>query len=289
MGSKSKICEKVCRLFPKADNFYDVFGGGFSISHFMLLHRRNHYKQFHYNELRKGMGQLIQDAIAGKYSYENYSPEWISREDFSKRRENEPFVKIIWSFGNNGETYLFGKEIEERKRSMHYAICFNQFDDFAREVFGMERFKDGLSITDKRLFLKNRIKDKKMDRLDLQQLQQLERLQQLQQLEQLPISYTELDYSKVEIKPHSVIYCDPPYKGTADYQSKFNTEKFLDWANEIREPLFISEYNISDKRFKKIASFDKRSLLSINKDNKLVKEEGVWVNRAGYIKLLGGK
>ena len=25
MGSKSKICEKVCSIFPKADNFYDLW------------------------------------------------------------------------------------------------------------------------------------------------------------------------------------------------------------------------------------------------------------------------
>ena len=39
MGSKSGIVTELCRAFPKADNFYDLFGGGFAVSHFMLLHR----------------------------------------------------------------------------------------------------------------------------------------------------------------------------------------------------------------------------------------------------------
>ena len=52
LGSKSKICDKVCSIFPKAENFYDLFGGGFSISHFMLKHRFKDYKHFHFNEIR---------------------------------------------------------------------------------------------------------------------------------------------------------------------------------------------------------------------------------------------
>lgn len=36
MGSKKKIMETLQRYFPPADNFYDLFGGGFSVTHFML-------------------------------------------------------------------------------------------------------------------------------------------------------------------------------------------------------------------------------------------------------------
>ena len=66
------------------------------------------------------------------------------------------------------------------------------------------------------------------------------------------------------IPDNSVVYLDPPYKGTFDYSKTvkstshamkntglFNTEEFLDWAYEIgkKHPTFISEYDINDDRF----------------------------------------
>lgn len=299
MGSKSKICEDVCRLFPSADNFYDLFGGGFSVTHFMLKHRSKHFKEFHFNELRPGICGLVKDAIAGNYNYSVYKPEWVSREMFEARKEIDPMIKIIWSFGNNGKGYLFGKDIEQDKKSMHMAIVFNEFNDYAKEVFGVDNFADGLDINSKRLYLKNRIKVLGRDRLDLEQLEQLEqlqrlqrlqRLQQLQQLEQLHFYNT--SYENVQIKENSVIYCDIPYGGTAEYDKSsenFNRNKFFEWANNQANPVFISEYNIEDDRFKCIAHFKKRSLLSSNKDNKLIKTEKVYVNRAGYLKLMSRK
>jgi len=57
------------------------------------------------------------------------------------------------------------------------------------------------------------------------------------------------------------VYCDIPYFGTADYGG-FDHDKFFDWAATRDFPVLISEYNISDKRFKLIYEIDKRSLLS---------------------------
>jgi site-specific DNA-adenine methylase len=73
-GSKSSIVKDVVKIFPKSTHFYDLFGGGFSITHAMLLHRKNGFKHFHFNEIRQGMTELIQDAIQGKYSYNVYKP-----------------------------------------------------------------------------------------------------------------------------------------------------------------------------------------------------------------------
>jgi hypothetical protein len=301
MGSKSKICAEVCSLFPKAENFYDLFGGGFSITHFMLKNRSKDFKKFHFNEIRPGMCDLIKDAIAGKYNYNKFLPEWISREDFLRRHETGPYINILWSFGNNGESYLFGKDIEEYKRSMHMAIVFNQFNDKAKEILGMEKFRDGYSIKDRRLLLRDRInflsKGKPVDQ-QLQQLQQIERLQQLQQLEQLErlqqlqqLYFYSASYESVLIKENSVIYCDIPYGGTAEYDknSSFNRKEFFDWADNIKEPVYISEYNVEDNRFFQISAKTKRSLLSPNKDNKLSKSEKVYINRAGYNKLIEKK
>jgi len=294
MGSKSKIVLEIIRRLPKAENFYDLFGGGFSITHAMLKHRYKDFKQFHFNELREGVVTLIKDSIAGKYSYDVFKPKWISREEFFEKKENDAYIKIIWSFGNRGGSYMFGKDIEEDKRSLHQAIVFNEFNDFAKEIFGIDGFKEGYSINEKRLYLKNRLKLLKkqegishlsnLERIErLQQLEQLQQLERLQLLQRLPKpEFYSGSYEKIVIKQNSVIYCDPPYANTADYESSFNTPKFLDWAADNSHPVFISEYEVSDKRFYKVFEIDKRSMLSATKDVTLVKKERLYANRAAY-------
>ncbi len=291
MGSKSKILKRFCGIFPSAENFYDVFGGGFSVTHFMIENRRSHFKNFYFNEIRPGICELIQDAIAGKYNYDVFLPKWVSREEFLKKKDFDPYIKMVWSFGNNGKDYLFNKDLECQKKSLHNAIVFNDFDNFSREILGVKSFHKGYGIKEKRLFLKNRLRSlKKFGRLDLEQLQQLQQLQQLEQLQRLQqlktqkynLFFTNLDYRKVEIKKNSVIYCDPPYKETTGYDYKFNHQEFYDWADSINEPVFISEYNINDKRFKCVKKILKRSLLNSDKKNTLIKEEKIFVNKKAF-------
>jgi site-specific DNA-adenine methylase len=280
-GSKTKLIEKIARFFPNADHFYDLFGGGFSVSHYMLIHRRKSYKHFHYNELRPGLCELIRDAISGKYSYDNFKPPFVSREEFFAKKESCAYTKIIWSFGNNGEDYLFGKELEAPKRSMHMAVVFDEFDSFMRDFFKIDRWPIDLTITGKRLYLKRlinkRVDLEQLERLEqLQRLQQLEQLQRLQQLERLEL--TNLDYKQVKINENSVIYCDIPYKGTADYGSSFDHSEFFDWADAQVNPVLISEYNVDDGRFRLLKEFSHRTTFS-NGGNSAVKER-LYCNRA---------
>jgi site-specific DNA-adenine methylase len=312
MGSKSGICDELIRIFPSADHFYDLFGGGFSVTHAMMINRSKDFKKFHFNEIRSGMCDLIKDAIYGKYNYKVFKPEFVDRETFFSIKEKEPYIKICWSFGNNGRDYLFSKEIEPYKKSMHQAVVFNEFDDLAKEVFGCSEFKEGYLIDSRRHILRSRIeyfrKNGKIPKLlipflpkktknfrQLQQLQQLQRLeqlellerlqqlQQLQRLEQLELlerlEFSSLSYDQVDFKSNSIIYCDPPYNNTAKYDSHFNHSKFLNWANEQTSPVFISEYKIDDKRFKPLFKIQKRSLLSQDKTMK-VKNEFVFGNKS---------
>ena len=262
-GSKTKIIDKISKFFPNADNFYDLFGGGFSVSHYMIANRSKSYSNFHYNELRPGLCELIQNAIAGKYNYDVFKPEWISRERFMAEKESSAYIKIIWSFGNNGDDYLFGKELEQQKRSMHMAVVFDEFDDLFKNGFGIDKWPNHLDITGKRLYLKMQIRALKKDRCDLQRLQQLERHQQVQQLERLQqLNFTNLDYRLVGIKPNSVIYCDIPYSNTSMYDGDFSHKDFFDWAAAQQNPLFISEYEVKDPRFHLLKEFVHRSTFS---------------------------
>lgn len=78
-----------------------------------------------------------------------------------------------------------------------------------------------------------------------------------------------LDFSKIEIKPDSVIYCDPPYRGTDVYDKEqaFDYDRFYDWCCEQKEPVFVSEYWMPEDRFEPIAEFAHRSTLSDTANN----------------------
>jgi hypothetical protein len=247
-GSKDKIIHKIASIFPKADHFYDLFGGGFSVTHYMLLFHATKYKQFHFNELESSTVTLIKDAISGRYSYDVFKPKWIDRATFERDKNHDAYTRIIWSFGNNQKGYIFGKEIESDKRSLHQAIIFDEWDSNAVAILGISKWPSHLSIRGRRLMCRTLVRARG-ERLDLERLEQLERLQRLQQLERLQrlqrleqLELTSLSYDQVTITPNSIIYCDPPYKGTAGYVSNFDHDKFWQWVRNHQTPIFISEY-----------------------------------------------
>jgi 16S rRNA G966 N2-methylase RsmD len=202
-------------------------------------------------------------------------------------------IKVLWSFGNNGRDYLFSKKIEPYKKSLHNAIVFNDFDALAKQVMGCSSFREGYDIKSRRLVLRKIIEAYRKTAVPeflypflkqnerLQQLEQLERLQQLEQLEQREqLNYYNLSYEQVPIKNNSIIYCDPPYAGTSKYDGGLDHKAFFNWADDQVNPVFISEYNIPDKRFTEVWSIKKRSNISALKTLN-IKIEKLYVNKAG--------
>ena len=51
-------------------------------------------------------------------------------------------------------------------------------------------------------------------------------------------------YDKVNIKPNSLVYCDPPYWGTKGYRTNFNHQEFYEWVEALDPSItvLISEY-----------------------------------------------
>ena len=78
----------------------------------------------------------------------------------------------------------------------------------------------------------------------LERLQGLESLQSLQSLESLQ-SLTG-DYQSIAIMPDSVVYCDPPYRGTSGYKTAFDHDRFYDWLRSVPFPVYVSEYAMPD-------------------------------------------
>lgn len=121
-GSKNKLAERIVSLLPKRTHLIDLFCGGCAVSHAALL--RNKYEHIHINDINWMCPTLFIDALNGKYQNET---RWISREDFFKLKDTDPYVAVVWSFGNNLRSYLYSKEIEPLKKAIHYAIFFHDY------------------------------------------------------------------------------------------------------------------------------------------------------------------
>jgi DNA adenine methylase len=80
------------------------------------------------------------------------------------------------------------------------------------------------------------------------------------------VTFSNLDYTELEIPPNSIIYCDPPYKDTTKYNSHFDHDHFWDWCRDKvmeKHTVFISEY-IAPSDFDCIWQKEVKSSLSAN-------------------------
>ena len=118
MGSKNSIAQWVVEHIPGADVFVDLFAGGCAVTHAALLSGR--FGRIIANDITDAP-QLFRDAVEGKFKDER---RWISRDDFLRLKDSDPYVRYCWSFGNAGQDYLYSKEVEPWKRAVHYARIF---------------------------------------------------------------------------------------------------------------------------------------------------------------------
>lgn len=263
MGSKNRIAEWIINNLPPAEHFYDLFGGGGAITHCALLSGK--YKYVHYNELNPLIAKAFKMAVDGEFKNEN---RWISREDFFKLKDTDPYVALCFSFGNDCKTYAYSSKNEELKKALHYAICFNDFSLLKEMNIHIDETLRG------RLEICKAVNNVILQHLiNLNRLQRLERLDRLQGLEPLKdIQITNLDYRDVEIEKDSVVYCDIPYKNTKNYSiGDFNHDEFYEWTRKQKN-IFISEYEMPND-FKIVNEKNIKSNLCATSNRKTVTEK----------------
>ena len=129
-GSKNKIAQWVISNLPSGDTLIDLFAGGCAVTHAALLSGK--WNQIVANDIDDAP-QLFMDAVHGKYANEK---RWISREDFHRLKNSDPYVSLCWSFGNNRTDYLYSKESEPWKKALHYARVFG--DTSLLREFGVD-------------------------------------------------------------------------------------------------------------------------------------------------------
>ena len=267
-GSASKIVS-VMRLYqPQATTVYDVFCGGFAISEELIKRGYN----VHASDLNTAVVNLIHETLYGdcKDPQTNESifehPRFIHRDEFEARNNDDDwfagYVKCIWSFGNNNKGYLYSPENERLKEAAHNLVVDGVMSDelpvpkiAQKQIVNYKTFQGRR----KALGYYARAKHAEYRNIELERLRSLENLQRLRSLENL-------SYDEVDIEPGAIIYCDPPYIGTAGYianDTTFDHQKFYDWCREKAKtnPVFVSEYHCPSD-FKSIYEFERRQTLS---------------------------
>ena len=116
-GSKNSIAKWVISNLPASHTFVDLFAGGCAVTHAAILSGK--FGRFIANDIAE-YPQVFRDAIDGKYRNEC---RWISREDFFRLKDDDPYVRLCWSFGTGMQTYLYSPEVERFKKHMH-AVFF---------------------------------------------------------------------------------------------------------------------------------------------------------------------
>ena len=266
MGSKNKLAERIVSLLPRAEHLYDVFCGGCAIAHCAALSGK--YEHIHINDI-SDMPQLFVDAVAGKYRDER---RWISREDFFALKDSDPYIRSCWSFGNNGQDYLYSREIEPYKRAVWMMLTADSVRE-RRQAY-REVVRQLVPL----------IKGKTAKvRGDNQSLESLERLQMLDGMQDL-FAMSKVDYRDLEMSEGGVIYADPPYRTSTkkgDYGMRFDHAAFYDWCEAQTQPLFISEYTMPEDRFVCVAQWDVVCSTSAT-NNSLRRVEKLWRPRGQY-------
>jgi len=204
---------------------------------------------------------LFKNALNGEYRKPEYL-RWISREDFFKEKDTDDFVKICYSFGNGGITYLYGKKLEPLKKGFHYAIVFNDWrylEQYAKEnnwreglIDELKKSVEGIHTTNERRLALHRctidLGIQQPNHRILVNLTQWSRIDDLKGLATgIDIDFTSFDYRDYQHEEGDVVYCDPPYAGTEKYDGNtFDHASFWEWVRTRDYPVYVSEYSAPD-------------------------------------------
>ena len=294
MGSKNKIAlpllKEMLNVKPNARYFYDLFGGGgsmsFAASEIGLI--------AHYNELQTSLVEFIdyvfdrlKNGLIGQYGlFPDDFYDFIDRDEFMRLRDDDSikgqFARICYSFGNNQKDYLFGRNIEPQKHLVHNIVMFRCEESLKKMngLLGLDiKISDLPTWNERRLDFRRQVKDKRYEQLE--RLQQLQQLQQLERLEPV-FTTTNLSYKDVKINTpidETIIYLDPPYRNTTKYieGKDFDYKELDQWFLDNKYTCFMSEYNAPHSA---IYEIDKTSLLDHSKEKRVVvKEKLFWNNR----------
>lgn len=269
-GSKNKIAQKIIQNIPASTYFYDLFGGGGAITHCALLSGK--FKYVHYNDLSEIVYDYVYDCIFDDMSVDKKS-SWISRDDFNRLKNDNPYIRYIWSFGNNGLDYMYGYNVEDFKRKLHNYVYYGDMelfsDDNARlSEQDIEYAKTIQTIEKRYAYIRNKIHTNDTRCIEYERQISYDEFRNCILTEKNSFfTLSNKSYDEVNIRPDSVIYCDIPYVNTRNtqYHSSFDYKRFYDWCRTNDNIIIISEY-VMPEDFICISEIDK--FCSVNHSDK---------------------
>ena len=236
-GSKNTIANDIVKAIPRGGKILDACCGGGAFLMAAAMSMR--WDAVVGNDLNKASVALLDAVLIHKGQIEYNHPPVCSRDDFFhslQRIENGDFDiqdcvnKYCSSFGNDGKTYLYGRDIEDSKLAAERMLTAETLEE-RRKFY--------------RIFNRTAMGNTRLYKVEaLQRLQSLERLERLERLDIFDIDYSEFD----------VVYFDIPYKGTNKYDFEFDYDRFYKMFADLDKPAFLSEY---DAPFEVVAEFDK--------------------------------
>jgi len=216
-GSKGRFADEIVALFPKAENFVDLFFGGGAVTHAAMLSGK--FENFIANDLHKtpqAWNRCAEGDIGDLFRF-------VGREEF--KETDDMLVKMVWSFGASCKTYLSDDPVR-----LSIARAIMDSDPIERKGAILELL---------RLLGKDPANIYASKHTAATHFNLLKRLAAIKGLPK--VACHNLDYREVVIPENSVVYCDPPYEGTEGYGNKFDHTAFWEWVRTREFPVFVSE------------------------------------------------
>ena len=295
MGSKNMIAKYIVEKLPAGKRLVELFCGGCAISHCSMLQGK--YSEYLLNDIDPRPAKTFVKALNGGFKDET---RWISREDFFKLKDEDDYVRLCFSFGNRGASYMYRKPLEPYKKAVHMAVVFNDWDEVhalmpevadycEKECKHLEtsmdrrkRFNYAIAEALKETGRPELVDSNPLYRAirctkqfshhpilsSLESLERLERLQSLQILESPAIELTAKPYAEYEYRDGDVVYCDPPYDGQEPYPHApgFDSSSFWEWVRTRPYPVYVSESKAPED-FVKIWSKKRPTIFSSNRSS----------------------
>lgn len=136
-GSKNSIAKDIVSFLPSGGTLVDLFAGGCAITHAAVEACEGlvpKWNRIICNDISPMPIGLFRDSVDGEYTVKKCK-QWIGRNDFERLKDKNAWVRFCWSFGNNGITYLYAKEIEPWKRALHGAYVLKDYT-LIEEIIG---------------------------------------------------------------------------------------------------------------------------------------------------------
>ena len=201
-GSKNSIAQKIVDALPNGKSFCDACCGGGAI--LMASALSGKYERVTGYDINEAIIGLIRATMIdfGTIDYEHDLPS-VDRKSFFESRDwntgiGNWLVRYCYSFGNDGQTFLWSDKTHEGFRLLEEAIRGETLDDRVRAIQELSKRKDAPEL--------------------MSRVEPFVRLRRIKKVEQTMMSRkttTCIDVGvksmfDVDYEPFDVIYFDPP-------------------------------------------------------------------------------